>query len=186
MAKKSTERDKVSFYRGRVRVTLQKAADRFAVKLKSDEALERLPDRLVQNAALPPSVRYLGRYPGQRTAIFWCQSSPRNEVMEGVMERLREQDDWIQYCSHVFRRSKDEGIPTDEIGLDDKLFVEFTGTPDRENLKEVQEKYGLRAIWRFPEKPRGVVFELTQAATQNPLKISKDLRKMKICREAEP
>lgn len=182
MVKKSKKRDKVTFYRGGVRVTLQKVADRFAVKLKSGEVLERLPDRLVQNATLPPSVRYLGRYPGQRTAIFWCPSSQRNEVME----RLREQDDLIQYCSHVFRRSKDEAILTDEIGLDDKLFVKFTKPPDRENLKEIQEEYGLRAIWRFPEKPKGVVFELTQAATQNPLKISNDLRKLKICKEAEP
>ena len=185
MVKKSTEQDKVTFYRGGVRVTLQKAADRFAVKLKSGEVLERLPDQLVQNAALPPSVRYLDRYPGQRTAIFGCPSKQRDKVMES----LREQKDWIQYCSHVLRHSKDEVMPTDDIGLDDKLFVEFTESPDPENLKKIQKKYGLRAIWRIliEGKPSsGVVFQLTLAATQNPLKISNDLRKMKICKKAEP
>jgi subtilisin family serine protease len=186
MVKKSSERDKVTFYRGGVRVTLQKVADRFAVKLKSGEVLERLPDRLLQNAELSPGVRtrvrYWGRYPGQRTAIFCCPSKQRDVVMKS----LRKQKDWIQYCSHVLRRSEDEAIPTEDIGLDDKLFVEFTEPPDRKNLKKIQEKHGLRAIWRFPEKPAGVVFQLTQAATRNPLKISNDLRKMKICKEAEP
>ena len=182
MAKKSTEKDKISIFRGGVRVTLYKAADRFAVKLKSGEVLERLPDRLAQHAELPPNVRYMGRYAGQRTTIFWCPSEQRDDVMKS----LRKQKDLIQYCSHILRRSKDEAIPAEDIGLDNKLFVEFTEPPDHEKLKEIQEKHGLRAIWRFREKPRGVVFQLTEAATRNPLKISNDLRKLKTCKEAEP
>ena len=64
MVKKSTIREEETFHRGGKEVTLHKAKDRFVIKLKSEEVLERLPNRLVQNALLPSTVRYLGRYPG--------------------------------------------------------------------------------------------------------------------------
>ena len=182
MAGENGNQEEVKFNRGGEEVTLYKSADRIAVMLRNTKAIDHLPTGLMQKAGVPRSVRYIGTFPGNRYGIYWCPSGER----ENVMKRLRAQKGQVRYVSHVYHRSGDGSCPNDEIGLDDKVFVEFIDKPDDKTIREVQKRFGLRAIWRLPQKPEGVVFQLTAAAERNPITISKNLCKIEYCKKAEP
>lgn len=177
---KSDER--IAFTRGRTQVTLYKSPTLIAVRLRDGAVLQNLPGRLTKDLDLPASVHFHCRYPGQRIGIFHCARGDRDDVMA----KLRSRRDVVRYCSHVLQRRLDDDLPGAEIGIDDKLFVEFFGPPQREEVNEIEHRYGLRAIWHFPEKPAGVVFELTEAATENPIKISNKLMETGNYQTVEP
>lgn len=178
--KKSSQ--KVTFLRGGKKITLYKSPNLIAVRLCSGAVLEKLPGRLVRDLKLPATVRFVQKYPGRRIGVFHCQENNRDDIMD----KLRTKKDLVQYCSHVLQRSITEHIPGTEIGLDNKLFVEFPTPPNRKSIKEIEQNHNLRMIWRFPEMPQGAVFELTEKATINPIKICEELLKDKRLLCAEP
>lgn len=174
--------ERVTFYRGGEKVSLYESPNLISVRLRDGTVLESLPGRLTRELDLPATVRFVRRYPGQRTGIFHCRAGER----DNIMERLRSRNDVVQYCSHVLQRVRNDDLPGAEIGLDNKLFVEFPKAPTRKAINKLEQTYGLRAIWRFPEKLDGVVFELTEMAKENPIKISNKLVKTKMYAYVEP
>lgn len=181
MTIKNTNSEIVTFTRGGVDINLHKATDKFLVKLKDGKIIEKVPDKLLSKYKNAVSARFLRSYQGHRSAIFWCPNSERDKIMA----IFRQENDLVQYCSHVFQRLDDNSIPADEIGLDNKIYVEFSKWDDV-TISKVQSKYGLRAIWHFPEFESGMIFELTSEAKKNPLRLSNDLAKEGFCKYVEP
>ncbi len=174
----------VEFSRGGMRISLYKSPNLIAVRMKDNSVPENLPGRLQRDLQLPSHVRYLKRYPGQRIGIFHVAGSDRDRVMSQL--RSPQAQEQIQYVSHVFQRFAHQDLPGSEIALDNKLFIEFYESPKRETIRSIEKTYDLRAIWRFPEDPRGLIFELTEQAQRNPIKISESLQKDKFLRHVEP
>jgi subtilisin family serine protease len=142
-----------------------------AVQLKDSSVMENLPARVSRDLNLPVNVRFFRKFPGQRVGIFHCSKDKRDQIMNA----LRTQTDVVQYCSHVLQRDLNSYMPGMEIGLDNKIFIEFKRKPSRKNINRIEQAHGLRAIWRFTENLKGIVFELTSQAKVNPIKISKTL-----------
>lgn len=175
-------RETVTFNRGGQEVSLYKSPNLIAVRLKDGTVVENLVGRMSRDLHFPTTVRFIKRYPGQRVGIFHVPTTERDDVMN----KLRSQGDMVQYCSHVLQRSQDDDFPDSEIGLDNKIFIEFETPPTRQEVQAVEKAHGLRAIWRFPEDNRAVVLELTEAANENPIKITKTLLAEKQGRTVEP
>jgi len=174
--------EKVTFQRGGQRITLYKSPNLIAVYMRDGSVMNNLPGRLCRDLKLPIDVRFYIKYPGKRIGIFHCPKAMRDKIMD----RLRKQSDIVQYCSHVLQRDLDSDLPGMEIGLDNKIFVEFKRAPSRKSIHKIEQAYGLRAVWRFPERTQGIVFELTSEAKVNPIKISNALSQTGIYQNVEP
>jgi len=182
-ARSKSKKGAVTFMRGGQEVTLFEDPNLIAVRLQGGNVAERLTSRLhKQDTGVPASVRYVGRIPGRRVSLFYC---PRDE-RDRVMDNLRANKEAVRYCSHVLRRSDSDDCPGTDIGIDDRVFVEFKSRPTAANIASVEKAHGLRAIWSWPERPSGIVFELTRAAKVNPLKIARKLGRNRLCSTAEP
>jgi subtilisin family serine protease len=181
-AKQNRSGESVTLSRGGKEVVLFKSPNLIAVRLRDGAIPENLLGRVTRGLALPPTVRFVKRYPSQRVGIFYSAAGDR----DAVMDRLRSQSDMVQYCSHVLQRRPEDELPGGEIGLDNKLFVEFEKGPTKAEIWDMEQAHGLRAIWRFPEEEQGIVFELTEAATENPIKITRKLVDTRKVRVAEP
>ncbi|MDH3646781.1 MAG: S8 family serine peptidase [Gammaproteobacteria bacterium] len=179
-ARRGSKSETVSFWRGREKISLYESKHLIAVRLRDGTVPVDVMGRLGREATIPSSVRFVRRVPGRRVAYFHVP-----EGRDEVMDTLRASPD-VQYCSHVFQRETDEGRPGLEVGLDNRIFVEFTKDPTTETLRRVESDNGLRAVWRFPEMPGGVVFTVTSAATKNPIKIANKLHTRRDCKTAEP
>lgn len=184
MAEKRSSGNMVTFQRGGREVRLHKSPHLIAVRFRSGAVPQNLTgpegrelDRLRGRA----SLRFVRRVPGRRVALFRCRSA---RDRSDVMDELRAHKS-IQYVSHVLQRSADDDGGS-EIGVDDRVFVEFGGKPSRRRVKSVEREHGLRAIWQFPEMPGGVVFQVTSDAKENPMKIANRLHHSRACRTAEP
>ncbi len=182
VATNGNSNEQVSFNRGGEQVTLYKSPNLIAIHLKDGSVLEELPGKLTRELSLSPTVRFYKRYPGRRLGIYRCPSNER----DSIMAKLRTKPETVQYCSHILQRRLDEDLPNAEIGLDNKLFVEFHDAPTREQIREIEQAQNLRAIWQFPEKPGAVLFELTEAANENPIKISNRLLSTQRYKTVEP
>lgn len=177
---RDSQEETVSFQRGGAKVSLRQSKHLIAVRLRDGTVPVDVLGRLSRQADVPSSVRFVRRVPGRRVVYFFVP-----EGRDAVMKSLRASDD-IQYCSHVFRRDAGEEGPGLEIGLDNRLFVEFNKGPPVQTLRRIESDHGIRAIWRFPEMPGGVVFTVTASATENPIKIANKLHARRDCRTAEP
>lgn len=182
----TTSGEEVYLNRGGQRIQLYKSPNLIAVRLKDDVVPDNLPGRLIKELNLPTNVRYVKRYPGQRIGIFHVNEKDRDGVMVKLRSEKSESNKVVQYVSHVFQRSSAGDLPGSEIALDNKVFIEFPKPPQSEELLAIEKDQNLRAIWRFPENPCGVVFELTERATQNPIKISESLLASKKYKTVEP
>lgn len=173
--------EKISFMRGGVEVSLYKSPSLISAQLRDGTVLENLPGRLFAELQLPPTVRFVRRFPGRRVAVLYCRKADR----DAVMEKLRAQKE-VQYCSHVLRRLPAEDMPGAEIGLDNVFFVDFGRRPTAKQVEDIESTHRVRAIWRFLEMPGGVVFQLTAEAKENPIKIAGKLMKTKKYKTVEP
>ncbi len=182
MKEKEDLTEQVTIFRGGTEVTLFKSPNLIAVRMCDGCVLENLTGRLATDLQLPTTLRFIKRYPGKRIGIFFTDREERDSVMDKLRTRKTE----VQYCSHVFTRSEKDNIPGEEIGLDNKVFIEYKKEPDRKFIKEIEKEHNLRAIWHFPEKPTACIFELTDSAKVNPIKVSRELVKSKKIKAAEP
>ncbi|MHC4519622.1 MAG: hypothetical protein ACYTAS_13615, partial [Planctomycetota bacterium] len=62
----------VVFLRGGQEVSLFRSPSLISVRLGDGAVLPSLPGRISGELGIPPTVRFVGRYPGQRTAVFHC------------------------------------------------------------------------------------------------------------------
>ena len=177
--RQSTQR--VTFLRGGRKFSLQKMRDRIAVRLRDGSVTDNVLGRLGRDLDLPTTLRYVQRVPGRRVVYYHVDAKQR----DAVMQQLRTHDD-VQYCSHVFQRDARDSAPGMEVGLDDRIFVEFTKDLSRDKLRRLEREHGIRAIWTFPEMPGGMVFEIAETARENPVKIANKIAKRRDCRTAEP
>jgi subtilisin family serine protease len=193
MVTNKTQSELVEFNRGGESVSLQKSGDKFLVKLKSGEAIESLSDKLLPDPKYRQSTKCLHKYRGGKGSIFYCPSADRDKIMT----QIRQSSESVQYCSHVFQRSTshvfqrstDSPGQSDEIGLDNKVFVEFDDKPDAELIKRILVDFGLRIDWTHQKLPTCILFELTSDALINPINISNDLKdgaEQYHCENAEP
>jgi subtilisin family serine protease len=180
--RRSSDEETVSLLRGGQRLSLYKSPEFFAVRFRGERIPETATGRLAAEVGLPATVRFVRRYSNRRTAIFHCHPADR----DAVMDKLRSQKDAVHFVSHVLQRKRVNDLPGSEIGLDNKLFAEFRRSPSLPEIGQLQRHYGLRLIWRFPERPRATVFELTDTAVLNPLKISQRLMDTGRFRTVEP
>lgn len=182
-----------TFRRGGEPVTLHKSPNLIAVRLRGNLQLDELPGRLLKDSVLSRALRFVTRYPGQQFGIFQCPPDKRDEIMIELDHRRKARqenathdtakenppkeraEDWVLYCSHVYQRQLGETVLGTEIGLDNKIFVDFKKAPQPTEIRDIESEHKLRAIWQFPQKPGGVVFELTEEAERNPIVISKNL-----------
>lgn len=161
----------VSFRRGGVELELFKSPNLIAVQMRDSSFGEALSGQLARVLQTPSDLRFVTKYPGERAAVYYCPADKRDYVMD----RLREEEESVQYCSHLLQRSEKDTIPNSEIGLDNKIFIEFDKEPSVADLRAISREYGVRVIWRAPESPGGAVLELTDDAEMNPLKISNQI-----------
>lgn len=180
MAEKA--KDRVEFLRGGKRVALYKSPNLFSVRLREGRMPESLASRMPAALGLTGNLRFVRRHSNHRSAVYRCRPGERDRLMQ----RLREQKEVVQYCSHVLQRAPEADEPEREIGLDNKLFVRLRGAPARGEIAALEAAHALRLVWRFPEAPRALVFELTERAQLNPVKIANRLATHRRVRTAEP
>ena len=166
MPNDDVQREIVEFCRGGEDFRLEKSIDKFIIKLKNDEVLEGVSEKFFSGMDFLSILQYLHRYPGNRGSVFYCPGVD----CEDIMKQIRGLET-VQYCSHVLQGSSDHGNLSGEIGLDNKLFVEFQGEPSEEIIKAIQDDFYLEIDWAEAELPECMFFVLTGEAKINPIKI---------------
>ncbi len=183
MTTQDKQSDIVNFRRGGNDISLQKSKEKFLVKLKSDERLQSFVDKLKKGLDEQLSTEFLYHYPSNKGDLFYC---PKDR--DRLMEHIRKMTDSVQYCSHVLQRSHENTNKTEEVGLDNNLFVEFKDIPSPELIEKIQSDFGLDCLDPLPGLPKCFLFELSGDAKGNPIKISNALIIGAVykCKHAEP
>lgn len=159
----------ITIKRGQQDYSLYKSDELFSLRMRSG-FIPPDPFRSGMFEGVHPNrVRMIRREPSQNEAVFSCAPGE----LDGLMARFRSNPD-VAYCSHVYSREERMSAGL-EILVDDKIFVEFAGPPDRTLLRQFGDMHGIRALWRPETNGRGVVFQLTDQAGENPLKISRNM-----------
>ena len=183
MTTQDKKSDIVNFRRGGSDISLQKSKEKFLVKLKADEKSQSFVDKLKKGLDEQFSTEFLYHYPSDKGDVFYC-----SKYRDDLMTHIRKMSDSVQYCSHVLQRSNESTDKTEEIGLDNSLFVEFKDIPKSKLIEQIQIDFGLKCLEPLPDLPKCFLFELTVDAEDNPIKISNALRKKPAykCKHAEP
>lgn len=156
--------------RGGEELLLEKVPDRFTVHTSNQQALDHLveatPAQITAHRA-PPQLTELQVNPAQR---------------DEVMEQLRASSE-VDYASHVYRLQNSPGAL---VYLTDEITVQFADSTTPEAIAQIAAGHGLRQIKPVLGIDRAFVFKLTEAATENPLKICNRLMQRLDVLLAEP
>lgn len=160
----------VLLQRGGEELALQKASDRFTIRLAS-------PDTVEEIASAIPAERHR-EIP--RTQLIEFTVAP--EQQEEAMQAARTQDT-VAFASHVYQlRSNPETLvyPTDQ------LTIQFTPETDEQKIEETAAEFGLELLRAIEGIPNAFIFRVTNDATENPIKIANRLIGHSVVLVAEP
>lgn len=152
--------------RGGEELPVHKVPDRFTVQLS--QPVEDLPTArvAVQHRSIAPGV---------------TEVEVPAEQLDQAMDLAR-QSESISYASHVYQVNDDPGL---EFSLTDQITVQFDETVDEATRGQLTAGLGLRVVQPL-DVPNTYVYEVTDQATENPIKISNRLKWNEQVLVAEP
>lgn len=156
--------------RGGEELLLQKLPDRFVVNASDQAAVPGLVQNLPAEVSQEPT-------PNQLTEI---SVDPANQ--DSVMGELRGSAA-VNYASHIYQLQDDPGSL---VYLTNQITVQFDPQVTGPTIAEITTALGLRQVKPVTAIPNTFVFEITPAATENPVKISNRLMQRSQVLTAEP
>lgn len=167
-----------SIMRGGEEISLAQSADTFVVKRKQAGGA----------AELSAVMRSPNSFPGLQLD---AARSPRGlelyridpAAQGSAMDVLRSNSSDVAWCGHTFH------MPGDPEGLViplDGIYVELVPGADADAVNALLDEHGLEYVPDAGGNPNACVMRLTEASTQNPLKIANALNAADVVELAEP
>ncbi len=157
--------------RGGQELLLDKVEDRFAVQASDQQPLTQLID---QTPAADVVVR--------AQAVPLTEIQVRPEERDQVMQQVRSTEG-VDYASHIYRM---QSAPSSLIYLTNQITIQFDPKVGLSEVNQIAAEMGLQQIKPVTAIANTFVFELTAAATENPLKIANRLMQRSQVWAAEP
>lgn len=158
--------------RGGEALVLEKMADRFTI-CPAGYPLETVLQPLVEIAA-DPVTRFI-------PAIAAVEIQSTADRLEPLMQAVRASEK-IAYASHVYRIRRSPGTL---VYLTNQITLQFADVTS-EQMHEIAASVGLEILKLVAGVPRAFVFQITRAATANPLKLAAQLSQRPEVLLAEP
>jgi subtilisin family serine protease len=160
--------------RGGEELALEKVSDRFTLRLTSPNT--KLPKQI-------PNAQRAGEIPtksGQSPSLQEFRVDPA--LRDQAMQAARTSDD-VAFASHVYQL-KDS--PATLIYLTDQVTIQFASQVDEQKREEIIAELGLKMLKPVEGIPNTFVYQVTQQAGENPVKISNRLMARSEVLVAEP
>ncbi len=156
--------------RGGEELLLEKVDDRFTVHAGSGQQARDLANQF-------PATIAPGTAPPELTE-FVVDPAQKDQVLNDIR-----QDNNVEYASHVYQV---KNSPASRIYLTNQITIQFTPTVSAETIAAITSELGLRQVKPIVGVSNAFVFELTAAATENPMKITNRLIARTDVMTAEP
>lgn len=159
----------LTLQRGGEELTLEKLDDRFTVTATTKDQVPQLATQVAAQVSpkrLPKMSEFVVQ-PGDRDA---------------AMKALR-QSDRVQYASHVYSFKDD---PASRVYLTNRITVQFAATLKPENIAAIIQPLGLTQVKAIAGVPNAYVYEVSTAASENPVKVANTLIQRPDVLTAEP
>jgi len=158
--------------RGGERLALKKVPDRFSLRLQ--------PHGLATDwrSRSPVPIQYYQPMPQANLEEVVVNV----EELERAMATLRRSDS-VAFASHVYKPIKD---PAMLIYLTSQLTIQFQDSTDEAGRKAIAKSHGLQYLHPVESLPNTFVYEVTENATENPIKITNRLSQHPSVVVAEP
>jgi len=160
----------VLLQRGGEELALLKVSDRFTVSTTSDNAAEEL------SQALP--IEEQQEIPRTSLKEFRVDPQQRDRAMQAARN-----SDAVAYASHVYQLKNN---PETLVYLTDQLTIQFTLETDEGVINAIASEFGLQSVKPVEGIPNTFVFQVTNNATENPVKIANRLMGRPEVLTAEP
>ncbi|NDJ19027.1 S8 family serine peptidase [Myxacorys almedinensis] len=145
--------------RGGEELLLEKVDDRFAVNATSKEAAWNLVNDF-------PTERTQGAAPSKLTELV-VDPAQKDQVMQQI--RALEQ---VNYASHIYQF---QDTPGSQVYLTNEITIQFAPAVNADERRAIAQEFGVEQVKQILGIPNAFVFQLTNAATENPLKITNRL-----------
>lgn len=170
--------DEIKLKRGGREVTFKKVPDQFAVRLKQGRATDEAA--LAAATGRPRAdVSHVSTAGTENLEVFAVEES---EELEETMDRMREAPG-SDVITHMYTLDDTPGgavIPTGTIT------VQFKPDVDPNTRADILAEHGLEVVEDLDFLPHGYTVRLTDASTENPLKIAAKLQERDDIEVAEP
>lgn len=148
--------------------------------------LEKVSDRFVAAPRTPDSADWTNEIPGrQRLALprsqmveFLASDTELDKAMQVARANKR-----IAFASHVYRLKNNPETP---VYLTNQITIQFAADLSQSDRITLTTLEGLQEVKQIPGIPNAFVFQVTNQATQNPLKIANRLATENAVLAAEP
>lgn len=172
------EKDEITLLRGGKKITFKKVPDAFAVRLKQGRA-ENEAALSAAAARVEADVTHVDARPLEKLDVFHVNSAA---ALDETMETLREAPN-TEVVSHVYTVDKAgaaEVIPTGT------MTIQFKSDTKKEEREQILAEHGLEIVADLDFIEDGYTVRLTDASTENPLKIALKLQNNPKVAVAEP
>lgn len=156
--------------RGGEELLLQKVEDRFVISASNPEAAANLVKQLPAELYPTPGL--------ERLKEVIVDPAQRDQVMQQVR-----QSDQIDYATHVYQL---QNSPNSRVYLTNQITVQFAPTVTLSAIEQISTEFGLQQVKPIEGLANAFVFQITAAATENPVKIANRLIQRSEVMVAEP
>lgn len=151
-------------------LAIVKQVDRFTVRLHSGQAVEDL-------------VKQLGIEPARSISTLNClEFQVHPDQLEAAMVAARQWGSAV-FVSHVYQMQRSPGIA---IYLSNQITIQFAESVEAGTMRSIAAEYGLQVLKLIPGISKAFVFEVTEGAIENPIKLTNRLLELAEVLMAEP
>lgn len=143
--------------RGGEELALSKVSDRFTLSLQPSDG------------EFPPQIANLPHQQIPRTNLFVVSVAPAE--LEATMQTARELEN-VAFASHVYQLANNADA---RVYLTNEITIQFTPDLDEETKTNLATEFGLQQVKPITGIDNAFVYQLTPAASENPLKIANRL-----------
>ncbi|HEY9878687.1 MAG TPA: S8 family serine peptidase [Leptolyngbyaceae cyanobacterium] len=156
--------------RGGEELRLEKVSDRFTTRLRDPNQLAAVEARIK-----PQSVRPVARGQLMEWTVLPAQ-------LEALLELARQASE-VSFASHVYQFA---ASPQTLVYLTEQLTIQFLPELEPQWVDAIAGQYGLTQVKPLEGIPMTFIFEVTPAATENPIKIANRLMRLPEVLTVEP
>ena len=170
--------DEIKLKRGRREVTFKKLPDRFAVRLKQGKATD---ERALEVSLGRPKteVRHMDSVATESMEVFAVEEAA---ALEETMDELRAAPG-SDVITHMYALDDTPGGAVIPTGT---MTIQFKPDVEAEDREKILAEFGLEVLEDLDFLPHGYTVRLTEASTENPLKIAAKLQQRQEIEVAEP
>jgi len=170
--------DSIKLKRGSREVTFKKLPTRFAVRLKQGKAKD---EKILEASCGSPAttVTHIDSIATEKMDIFAVDKTTK---LEETVDKLRESPA-TDVVTHIYSLDDTPGSAVIPVGT---MTIQFKSDVSKANREKILAEFGLEIIEELDFLPHSYTVKLTQASTENPLKIAAKLQQRKEIKIAEP